>query len=93
MRKIISFLFGWIFSFNIVQELIKDSLKIYDRGRYRFSKTSLTMFSAWLLVIYMTFFVLYKEGFRYDVFATLVGIAIGVKGVDAISQNIKKNKK
>ena len=51
------------------------------------------MFSAWLLVIYMTFFVLYKEGFRYDVFATLVGIAIGVKGVDAISQNIKKNKK
>ena len=47
--------------------LINDTLK--KDGKW--SRTSLTMFSAWNLVTFMVIFDLYKEGFRYDVFATI----------------------
>jgi hypothetical protein len=48
------------------------------------------MFSAWLLVVYMIIYDLYKEGFRYDVFVTMVGVALGTKLTDSISEKLKK---
>lgn len=69
-----------------LKNLISDTLK--KDGK--FSRTSLTMFSAWLLVVYMVIYDLYKEGFRYDVFVTMVGVALGTKLTDSIGKKIEK---
>jgi hypothetical protein len=66
--------------------LINDTLK--KDGKW--SRTSLTMFSAWKLVIFMVIFDLYKEGFRYDVFVTMVGVALGTKLTDSIGKRVEK---
>lgn len=66
--------------------LINDTLK--KDGRW--SRTSLTMFSAWNLVSFMVVFDLYKEGFRYDVFVTIVGVALGTKLTDSVGKRIEK---
>ena len=66
--------------------LINDTLK--KDGKW--SRTSLTMFSAWNLVSFMVIFDLYKEGFRYDVFVTMVGVALGTKLTDSIGKKIEK---
>lgn len=75
---------------HIIKQLVQDTLMKYEGDRLRYSRTSLTMFSAWLLVIYMTIFDLYKEGFRYDVFATMVAVALGTKITDSFSKKINK---
>jgi hypothetical protein len=67
-------------------ELVNDTLK--KDGKW--SRTSLTMFSAWKLVIFMVIFDLYKEGFRYDVFVTMVGVALGTKLTDSIGKRVEK---
>jgi len=66
--------------------LVNDTLK--KDGKW--SRTSLTMFSAWKLVIFMVLFDLYKEGFRYDVFVTMVGVALGTKLTDSIGKRVEK---
>ena len=66
--------------------LVNDTLK--KDGKW--SRTSLTMFSAWKLVIFMVIFDMYKEGFRYDVFATMVGVALGTKLTDSIGKRVEK---
>jgi len=66
--------------------LINDTLK--KDGKW--SRTSLTMFSAWNLVNFMVIFDLYKEGFRYDVFVTMVGVALGTKLTDSVGKRIEK---
>jgi len=66
--------------------LVNDTLK--KDGKW--SRTSLTMFSAWKLVIFMVIFDLYKEGFRYDVFVTMVGVALGTKLTDSIGKRVEK---
>jgi len=75
---------------HIIKQLVQDTLMKYEGDRLRYSRTSLTMFSAWLLVIYMTIYDLYKEGFRYDVFATMVAVALGTKITDSFSKKINK---
>lgn len=75
---------------RIFKKLVQDTLMKYDNGKLRYSRTSLTMFSAWLLVVYMIIYDLYKEGFRYDVFVTMVGVALGTKLTDSISEKLKK---
>ena len=75
---------------RILKKLVQDTLMKYDNGKLRYSRTSLTMFSAWLLVVYMIVYDIYKEGFRYDVFVTMVGVALGTKVTDSISEKLKK---
>ena len=75
---------------EFVKNLTRDTLKKKVEGGYRWSRTSLTMFSAWLIAVYMVIFDLYKEGFRYDVFVTMVGVALGSKLTDSISKKMEK---
>ena len=75
---------------SILKKLVNDTLMKYDGDVLRYSRTSLTMFSAWLLTVYMVIYDLYKEGFRYDVFLTMVGVSLGTKLTDSIGQKIKK---
>lgn len=75
---------------SIIKKIIQDTLMKYDNDVLRYSRTSLTMFSAWLIVVYMVMYDLYLEGFRYDVFVTMVGVALGTKITDSVSQKLKK---
>lgn len=77
---------------KIAKEIVDDTLKKIVNGSLRWSRTSLTMFSAWCISIYMVFYMLCKEGFRYDVFVTMVGVALGSKLTDAIGQKIISEK-
>ena len=75
---------------RIFKKLVQDTLMKLENDKLRYSRTSLTMFSSWLLVVYMIIYDLYKEGFRYDVFVTMVGVALGTKVTDSISEKLKK---
>jgi len=75
---------------ELVKAITRDTLKKKVDGEYRWSRTSLTMFSAWLIAVYMVMFDLYKEGFRYDVFVTMVGVALGSKLTDSIGKRVEK---
>jgi len=75
---------------ELVKAITRDTLQKKVDGEYRWSRTSLTMFSAWLIAVYMVMFDLYKEGFRYDVFVTMVGVALGSKLTDSIGKRVEK---
>ena len=75
---------------RLIHRMLRDTLMKLENDKLRYSRTSLTMFSAWLLVVYMIIYDLYKEGFRYDVFVTMVGVALGTKVTDSISEKLKK---
>jgi hypothetical protein len=77
---------------QLLLKITRDTLQKKIDNEYKWSRTSLTMFTAWLIVIYMVFFDLYKEGFRYDVFATMCGISLGTKLTDSIGKRVEKNK-
>ena len=70
----------------MLRDIINDTLK--KEGR--FSRTSLTMFSAWVFVLGMAFFDFIDKGMRYDVWLTLVGVATGIKVLDSYSKKIEK---
>jgi len=74
-----------------MKSIIKDTLKKKtDDGTLRWSRTSLTMLSAWIVVLSMAIVDYCKHGIRYDVWATLVCVALGSKLTDAISQKLNK---
>lgn len=73
-----------------MRRVLRDTLMKLEDGKFRYSRTSLTMFSAWLIVVYMVIYDLYKEGFRYDVFVTMVSVALGTKLTDSIGKKIQK---
>jgi hypothetical protein len=82
-------IYGFIHSLmpDMVHEIINDTLKKPDdKGIWRWSRTSLTMFSAWITVLSMAIYDTYKNGLNETVFITLVGVALGSKMTDAISK-------
>lgn len=76
---------------NIFLDIVKDTLKKKtEDGSIRWSRTSLTMFSAWVISIIMAIDHQLKNGFDYQVFLTFVCVAGGTKISDAISQKLNK---
>jgi hypothetical protein len=69
---------------KVVISLVNDTLK--KEGRY--SRTSLTMFSAWVFALSFAWFDFMDKGLRFDVWVTLVGVALGSKITDAYSKKI-----
>jgi hypothetical protein len=70
----------------MLKQVINDTLKI--EGKY--SRTSLTMFSAWVLVYLISIIDYVRTGYRSEVWLTLVAVAVGVKLSDAIGKRINK---
>ena len=64
---------------------ISHTLKTKD-GRW--SRMSIIIATAWLMVIFMALWDFFCEGFRLDVWMTLVGVAVGTKWVDKKSESI-----
>ena len=71
---------------SMLSEIAHDTLT--KEGKW--SRTSLTMFSAWVFALFFASYDLFKNGFHFEVFITLVGVALGSKLVDAQSKKIEK---
>lgn len=70
----------------ILREILQDTL----RKEGKWSRTSLTMFSAWIVSLSMAMFDFFFNGLKYDVWVTLVVVATGIKITDAWSKKIVK---
>jgi hypothetical protein len=70
----------------VLREILQDTLK--KDGKW--SRTSLTMFSAWIVSLSMAMFDFFFNGLKYDVWVTLVVVATGIKITDALSKKIAK---
>lgn len=68
----------------VLKAILVDTLKVDGR----WSRTSLTMFTAWIASLHMAYYDMYKNGFHMEVFLTLVGVALGSKVTDSISKKI-----
>lgn len=69
---------------NIIKEIVNDTLK--KNGK--FSRTSLTMFSAWFFALLMSIIDFAFNGLRFDVWCVLIGVAMGSKITDSYSKKI-----
>jgi len=71
---------------SVLIELLFDTLK--KEGRW--SRTSLTMFTAWFFALSFAWFDFIDKGLRFDVWVTLVGVALGSKITDSFSKKLEK---
>jgi hypothetical protein len=71
---------------SFISDVLNDTLK--KDGKW--SRTSLTMFSAWIVVVFMSLFDFFKRGMQFDIWVTLVVVATGIKITDAWSKKIIK---
>jgi hypothetical protein len=75
---------------KIVREFVKIWRDTLQDKEGSYSRTSLTMFSAWVMVNIIAVYDLYQEGFRMDVWSVYVGVSTGMKLIDAKSKQIQK---
>lgn len=77
-----------------VKDIINDTLKKKDAaGNLKFSRTSLTMASAWLVVVWSYIHFTIKDGFNEVSFGIMVSVALGAKITDAWSKKINPEPK
>lgn len=76
---------------TILKGIIDDTLKRDKDGVRRWSKTALTMFSAWVMVTYVFIHDFIVHGFRWEAWLSMLAVATGVKITDAISKNLNHN--
>jgi len=72
--------------YSLFSQITNDTLK--KEGK--FSRTSLTMFTAWFFALSFALFDFIDKGLRFDVWVTLVGVALGSKLTDAYSKKIER---
>jgi hypothetical protein len=76
---------------SLISEIAVDTLmRKGDDGVMRWSRTSLTMFVSMILVVLFATVDFFMNGLRFDVWCTLVAMALGVKVTDAWSKKIGK---
>jgi hypothetical protein len=75
---------------NPFKGIIYETLK---GANGRWSKSALTMFTAWVVSIQMAMYNLYNSGFDYTVFATFIAVALGAKTMDSVAKKINHPKK
>jgi hypothetical protein len=72
-------------TFFLLKNVLADTLK--RNGKW--SKTFLTMFTAWGAVLFMAFWDFFANGLSFDVWVTLVCVSLGIKVTDAWSKKIE----
>ena len=66
------------------KEIVNDTLK--RNGKW--SRTSLTMLSSWLIALVMAILDFCFNGLRFDVWLGLISVSIGSKISDSLSKKI-----
>ena len=74
---------------SVVNSIINDTLKI--NGKW--SRTSLTMLTAWVSVLWSYHYDVIKNGFNETAFGLMLGVAVGVKVTDAWSKKLNPETK
>lgn len=69
---------------NIIKNIVRDTLK--RNGKW--SRTSLTMLSSWLIALVMAILDFCFNGLRFDVWLGLISVSIGSKISDSLSKKI-----
>ena len=69
---------------NIIKDIVNDTLK--RNGKW--SRTSLTMFVTLFVALVMSCIDFAFNGLRFDVWVTLMGVAMGSKITDSFSKKI-----
>lgn len=69
---------------DIIAGIVNDTLK--RDGKW--SRTSFTMLTAWFAALSSYVYDFIKNGFNFEAFMVLVGVALGVKVTDAWSKKI-----
>ena len=72
-------------TFFLLKTILIDTLKRNNK----WSKTFLTMFTAWWAVLFMAFWDFFANGLSFDVWVTLVCVSFGIKVTDALSKKIQ----
>lgn len=76
---------------SVFSEIINDTLKKKtSEGTIRWSRTSLSMLSAWVTSLSMAIADYVQHGFNFEVFLVLVSAALSYKGVDGIVNRLNK---
>lgn len=74
---------------SFIKDIINDTLKRKDpEGNLRYSRTSLTMLSAWIAVLWAFIHYTLKDGFNEYAFTIMAGIALGAKVTDAYAKKL-----
>jgi hypothetical protein len=75
--------------FDLLNEIAADTLMKRDEdGVLRWSRTSLTMFTAMFFVVVFAVADFIMNGLRFDVWATFVAMSMGIKVTDAWSKKL-----
>lgn len=69
---------------SVANGIINDTLKIDGK----WSRTSLTMLTAWVTVLWSYHYDVIRNGFNETAFGLMLSVAVGVKVTDAISKKI-----
>ena len=69
---------------RIIKDIVRDTLK--KNGKW--SRTSLTMLSSWLIALVMAILDFCFNGLRFDVWLGLISVSIGSKISDSLSKKI-----
>ena len=79
---------------NPFKGIIDDTLKRYDDKlkKLRFSRTSLTMVSAWFTALFSYLYDLFTNGFRTEAFVMVASVAVGIKIGDSFATRIEPKK-
>jgi hypothetical protein len=75
---------------TILSEIANDTLKKDVKGFREWSRTSLTMFTAWVWVVIIATIDYFNSGFKFEVWVTMVAVALGIKITDAYTKRIGK---
>jgi hypothetical protein len=74
-----------------ILDIINDTLKKKtSEGTIRWSRTSLSMLSAWVTALAMGIADYIQHGLNFEVFLVLVSAALSYKGVDGIVNRLNK---
>ena len=72
-----------------MKQLINDTLKRKDaQGNLKWSATRLTMATAWFTAVGSYLYDLTKNGFHFEAFIVIVGVALGSKISDGIGKKL-----
>ncbi len=73
---------------DVLDNIVDDTLKKEEGGKLKWSRTSLTMAVSFFLSIYMALWDMYKNGFNHEIFWAFLGVGVGIKLVDAASRKM-----
>jgi hypothetical protein len=77
--------------FDVLNQIAADTLMKRDEdGVLRWSRTSLTMFTAMFFTVLFAVADFIMNGLRFDVWATFVAMSMGIKVTDAWSKKLGK---